>query len=87
MVVPIDMEMKYLITGGNSGLPDEAAFELILQETKAVDRIHAFDVSTTTKKEGVHRYFDTFCGDLETRDITAYVGPVERSGSSVSARE
>ena len=87
MVVPIDMEMKYLITGGNSGLPDEAAFELILQETKAVDRIHAFDVSTTTKKERVHRYFDTFSGDLEKSDITAYVGPLERSGSSISARE
>jgi len=87
MVVPIEMEMKYLITGGGSGLTDEAAFEQILRETKTVDRINSFDVSSTTRKERVHRYFDTFGGDLEKSDITAYVGPVERSGSSVSARE
>src|SRR3989338_3667272 len=79
-----EMEKKYLIK-------EKGTYEEVLRfMTTAITEktmVGLYIVNEMLHKTREYRYFDTFDGTLENKDLLAYVGPLEREGASASLRE
>ena len=83
-----EMETKYLIKNLQGTMQDdEYIFKQILQETRHLDHIQDYNISTFTLKKRNYRYFDTFDARLTDKEIFTYIGPLEQEGISMSARQ
>ena len=79
-----EMEKKYLIK--EKGTYEEV-IRFITTAITEKTAVGPYFVKEMLQKNREYRYFDTFDGALEDKDLLAYVGPLEREGASASLRQ